>query len=330
MKQAFATPILARLARRAGVKVNIEPQFGYAGQVVLPDGRKKYFRGTNFDLNGLGASEIAKDKDYANFFLASMGYPVIKGRAFFSPDWARIIRNRRTIGAAHAYAKQLGFPVIVKPNSLSQGSGVAKVHNRAEFFQAVRAICKKDRVFLVQRVVSGRDYRVVVLDGKVMSAYERLPLQVVGDGKATIAKLLSRKQKQFRREGRDTVIKQMDFRISNHLRRQGLSRRSVPARGEVVTLLDNRNLSSGGDAVDVTGQIHPSFRRLCVRMTRDMGLRYSGVDLMVEGKLSEPINRFFVIEVNAAPGIDNYAHGGKKQRRIVDQMYLKVLRALAK
>ncbi|MBI3952824.1 MAG: cyanophycin synthetase [Candidatus Doudnabacteria bacterium] len=330
MKRAFATPILARLASLAGVKVKVEPHYGYAGQITLPDGRKRYFRGTNFDLNGLGASEIAKDKDYANFFLAEMGYPIIEGRAFFSPEWAQTIRSRLSLHAAYAYAKRLGFPVVVKPNSLSQGSGVAKVYNRKEFFQAARAICKKDRVFLVQRVALGRDYRVVVLDGEVISAYERLPLQVVGDGRSTISRLLRQKQEQFERSGRDTAIKQADFRITSHLKRQGMTRRSVPAKGQVVTLLDNRNLSSGGDAVDVTQKIHPTFRQLCVRLVSDMGLRYCGVDFMVEWSLEQPVGGYRVIEVNAAPGIDNYANVGAKQRRIVESMYLKILKALAK
>jgi D-alanine-D-alanine ligase-like ATP-grasp enzyme len=330
MKFAYATPILARLAHKAGVRVIVEQRYGYAGQVILPDGTKRYFRGTNFDLNGLGASEIAKDKDYASFFLSMMGYPVIEGKAFFSPVWARTIKNRLTIRAAYSYAKKLGFPVIIKPNSLSQGSGVAKVHNRREFLQAAKAICKKDRVFLVQRVVEGRDYRVVVLDGQVMSAYERLPLQVVGDGRATVAELLIRKQQQFKRQGRDTIINQGDFRISNHLKQVGLTKRSIPVKGQVITLLDNRNLSSGGDAADVTKRIHPSFRRLCVRLVRDMGLRYCGVDLMIDGKLTEPVGRYWVIEINAAPGIDNYAIAGRRQARLVEQMYLQVLKAFSK
>jgi len=46
MKNAFATPILQRLAHRAGVQVNVEPKYGYAGQVVLSNGVKRYFRGT--------------------------------------------------------------------------------------------------------------------------------------------------------------------------------------------------------------------------------------------------------------------------------------------
>jgi len=65
-----------------GITINIEPRYGYVGQIVLPDGRKRYFRGTNFDLNPLGASEIARDKAYAAYFMCLMGYPVVEGRQF--------------------------------------------------------------------------------------------------------------------------------------------------------------------------------------------------------------------------------------------------------
>lgn len=195
MKESYATPILHRLAKRAGVKVIMEPKYRYAGQIILPDGTKKYFLRTNFDLNPLGASEIAKDKSYASYFMELMGYPVIEGESFFSPEWAEHIKIPRGPEAGYKYAKKLGFPVIVKPNSLSQGIGVVKVYNKRDFMQAVEIICKKDRVFLVQREVFGHDYRVVVLDGEIMSAYERLPLSVIGDGKSTIDQLVAKNRK---------------------------------------------------------------------------------------------------------------------------------------
>jgi D-alanine-D-alanine ligase-like ATP-grasp enzyme len=331
MKPSFVTPILKRLADRAGVKINIEPRYGYAGQVITKSGAKRYFRGTALDINPLGASDIAKDKDYAAYFLTSMGYPVPEGQAFFSPDWAETIGRRRNgIDAGYAYARKLGFPVIVKPNSLSQGSGVTKVHTKREYYQAVRRICRKDRVFLVQRIITGRDYRVVVLDGKVISAYERLPLSVIGDGRTSVLGLLRAKQRQFQRDGRDTMIKTNDPRITAVLKRLGLTRQSIPTRGRMVTLLDNRNLSTGGDAVDVTRTMHPSFKKLCVKITRDMGLRFCGVDLMVEDTINRPVRSYTVLEINAAPGLDHYASAGSHQQQLVDGLYLKVLKALAK
>ncbi len=60
-----------------------------------------------------------------------------------------------------------------------------------------------------------------------------------------------------------------------------------------------------------------------------MGLRYCGVDLMIHGLATEKLGKYHVIEVNAAPGIDNYFAGGKKQQRIVEQLYLRVLKSMA-
>lgn len=330
MKNAFATPLLKKLAPKAGVKIDIEPTYRYAGQITLRNGTKRYFRGTCFDLNPLGASEIAKDKTYAAYFMKKMGYRVLEGQAFFSREWAKTIESRRTRNVAYRYAKKLGFPLIVKPNSLSQGAGVCLVRNHTEFMRAVKEIEKKDRVFLVQRVAPGRDYRIVVLDREIVSAYKRLPLTVTGDGRSTIRELLTAKQKMFKHTDRDTILKPNDFRIAWHLKHQGLRKTSILKNGVTITLLDNRNLSSGGDAADVTTALHPTFKTLALHLTRDMGLRYCGVDLMVEGDITKPLKKYRVIEINAAPGIDNYARSGVQQKELVEKMYLKVLKAMTK
>jgi D-alanine-D-alanine ligase-like ATP-grasp enzyme len=39
---------------------------------------------------------------------------------------------------------------------------------------------------------------------------------------------------------------------------------------------------------------------------------------------------YFIIEINAAPGLDHYVTTGAKQKKIVEDMYLKVLKALGK
>ncbi len=328
MKEPLVSRILARLAKRAGVKVNLEPEWKFAGQVVLPSGRKMYFRNTNLDLNPLGASEIARDKDYANYFMSKMGYPTVPGRVFFSDHWSKAISSKRNLSAAWRYARKLGLPVIVKPNSRSQGVGVSKVFTKREFYQAARFIFQKDNIMLVERALVGQDYRIVVLDKEVISAYERLPLTVIGNGRDTISKLLVSLQRKFIRTDRDTIIDHNDFRIKTKLRREHLRLNSVPTKGQKVVLLDNANLSAGGEALDVTERIHPGFRKFAVRLTRDMGLRYCGVDLMLSGEISKPPWKFWVLEVNAAPGLDHYATIGATQAKVVDGLYLKVLLAM--
>ncbi|MFH0854223.1 MAG: cyanophycin synthetase [bacterium] len=324
--------LLQKLAPQIGASVLLESEWGIAGQITFKSGKKSYFRYNALDLNPVGASDIAKDKDYANFFMKKLGYPIIPcSKTFFSNDWAKAIgANRRRLDDAYAYAKRLGFPVVVKPNSGSQGSGVAIVHNKREFYRAMRAIFKFDRVALAQRIVRGRDYRLVVLDNDLISAYERIPLNVAGDGKMSIKRLIEEKQRQFIAEKRGTCIKMDDPRIVEKLKRAGLTFDSVPSSEERIFLLDNANLSTGGDSVDVTAIVHPSFSDLAVRLTRDMNLRLCGVDIMVDECISAPpvAGKYWVLEINAAPGLDHYVKMGEAQEKIVEGLYFKILRSL--
>lgn len=330
-KESLLLPqLLKKIAPTIGAHVYIEPKWGVAGQITFRSGMKRYFHYNTLDLNPVGSADIAKDKDYANVFMKRMGYPSVPGKAFYSKEWCRQIGSKRDIHAAYRYARTLGFPVIVKPNEGSHGMGVFLVHNKREFMRALAFIFKENRVALVQRVVRGRDYRIVVLDNKVISAYERIPLSIVGDGTSSIKELLRKKQKRFRAGGRDTRIRLDDIRIAHKLGLQKLALRSVPERGKRIYLLDNANLSSGGDAIDVTKPIHPEFKRLAIKLTRDMGLRFSGVDLMVAGDIRKKPKKYWVLEINAAPGLDHYVKTGRPQQTVVENLYLKVLKSLAR
>ena len=327
--------LLKKLAPRIGARVLLEPEWKIAGQIQFKNGRKSYFRYNTLDLNPVGASDIAKDKDYANFFMRSMGYPTIRGKSFFSDEWCEAIGSKRNTHAAYRYAQTLGLPVIVKPNSGTQGTDVALVHTKKDFYRAMKQIFKHDRVALVQQYVQGRDYRIVVLDKEIISAYERIPLNVVGDGRLSIRQLLAKKSRAFASSSRDTRINMKDPRIAAKLKYQGRSFKYqgrsltyVPRRGEQLFLLDNANLSSGGDAVDVTDNVHPAFKKIAVKLTKDMGLRLCGVDLMIGGNIAERPERYWILEINAAPGLDHYVKTGKAQEKIVENLYLKVLKSL--
>ena len=278
--------LLQRIALKIDARVHLEEEWGVAGQIEFKNGKKSYFRYTTLDVNPMGASAIARDKGYAKYFMSRLGYPVVEGQTFFSPRWNKAIDGKRSILEACAYAQSLGYPVIVKPNSGSKGNGVAKVYNEDELRGQLKAIFRDDNVALVERPVPGKDYRIVVLDGRVISAYERMPLKVVGDGQRTIKELLRAKQDLFIHDERDTVLKMDDPRMKHKLARVGMNMRSVPDVGAEVFLLDNANLSSGGDSRDVTHEMHESYASLAIAVTRDMGLRMCGVDLMIHGDIT--------------------------------------------
>ena len=130
------------------------------------------------------------------------------------------------------------------------------------------------------------------------------------------------------RAKRDTQIALDDPRIKEKLARSGYTFESVIPKGERVFLLDNANLSLGGESIDVTNVVHPAFREIAVSLTQDMGLRLCGVDLMIQGDIAMEPKKYWVLEINAAPGLDHYARGGKEQQKIVEELYTKVLKSL--
>ena len=328
--RSFVGMLFKKLALEIGARVTLEPTWKTVGQIEFKDGRKRYFRYSSVDLNTLGASEISKDKDYAAFFMRKMGYPAVRGRAFYSDTWCKIIGSKQNTKAAVVYAKNKGFPLFVKPNDGSQGNSVAKVHSEKDLRVALKRIFKSTDIALVQAVLVGRDYRIVVLDGKIISAYERIALSVVGDGHLNIRQLLRQKQNEFDMSGRDTKIKFSDPRIVSKLKSQGLALHYKPRNGERVYLLDNANLSTGGDAVDVTNSLHSDFKKIAAKIAYDMNLRMCGVDMMISGDITSAPRKYAILETNAAPGLDHYVKSGPAQKKIVEDLYRAVLKAMSR
>lgn len=127
---------------------------------------------------------------------------------------------------------------------------------------------------------------------------------------------------------RDTLLEADDFRLKLTLKQHKRRSEDILKAGEVLELIPNANLCSGGTSIDFTDRIHPDFVKLCAKITADMGLRYSGIDLMVDGRIDEKPDNYVVVEVNSAPGLDNFAASGSKQEQIVENLYLQVLESI--
>src|SRR5438045_1801345 len=131
--RSYFSELIANVGLSLGFEVQLEPHYQQAGLVIFPQGGRSYFRGAHFDINGLGAAEIATDKDYTAFFLRQK-FPVPEGSTFFDSEVCRLLGTTdRDIDAGYRYANRLGMPVVVKPNSKSQGLCVAKVFSKDDF-----------------------------------------------------------------------------------------------------------------------------------------------------------------------------------------------------
>jgi cyanophycin synthetase len=159
---------------------------------------------------------------------------------------------------------------------------------------------------IVEKFITGFDFRVLVINYKFVCAALRTPASVTGDGKRTIQELIDEVNKDPRRGyGHEKVLTQItvDNFTWKMLNDKGYSLETVPPPGELVLLKPTANLSTGGTSTDVTDEVHPANIFMCERIARIIGLDICGIDIMAPD-LTSPVseNGGAVLEVNAAPG----------------------------
>ena len=254
----------------------------------------RYVQAASTDRTSMIAVELAQDKDETKERLRRNGIPVPTGVLVRSLEEAI-----EALGA-------LTTPVAVKPLTGHQGQGVSlEVSTPEEMKVAFEGASEFSPTVLVEEMFTGRNYRVVVIGGKMVAASERFPCTVLGDGVSSIRQLIEiENQNPLRGVGHErplTKIK-VDADVRTHLAHGGMSLDTVPKADERVTLSNRTNLSVGATARDVTDDVHPTTARLCERVARLIGLDVCGVDLVIDD-ISMPITSGGVIEVNASPGL---------------------------
>lgn len=280
---------------------------GHAGCVEDRRGKRWFFKGTRFDINSLGSAEIANDKAYSLRFLEQAGVRVPESLLVFAPD---VRAGRQLPAAVLQFVEDQGFPLFLKPNIGQEGQDVLCIHDFAELRDMLHRLSDTHPQILVQPEISGRDLRVIILDGEVLCAIERRAAQVMGDGRRSIAALI----------GAHPRIAPSDGRINAALARQGFTRDSIPGAGDRVALLPVTNLSAGGTADIVTGQLAPGVLEAARKAAAVLGLRYAGVDMILTGSAPHAAEAV-ILEVNAAPGLSNLYRQGFSEAACVRAVY---------
>jgi cyanophycin synthetase len=269
-------------------------QYGYG---------KKQVRGsaTTFDCDSHLDSDFTTRKDDCKAFLGNLGFPVPKGDVVVSRKQALSV------------AEKIGYPVAVKPVAGHKGIGVtAEVQNAEElefaFERAVDAIPEKQGIeVIVEKSISGVDFRLLCVNGRFVAATERRPACVVGDGYSTIAQLIERENRKPERTDSATSPLgkiQSDESMERYLHEQGLSTDSVVEKDRTVYLRKVANLSAGGLSIDATRTVHPDNIILAQDIAQHFKLTCLGIDVIAQSLAkSWKSGNFGIIEINAAPGI---------------------------
>jgi len=259
---------------------------------------QKRIQATLSDFSGILAVELACDKEGTKKILRDAGIPVPQGTVIHYLDELE-----------EAIADVGGYPIVIKPLDGNHGRGITiDINSWTEAEAAYDAASKasKTRSVIVERYYTGRDHRVLVVNGKVIAVAERVPAHVVGDGKSTIAELIEKTNSDPNRgEGHNNVLTNIELDRTSWqlLEKRGYTLETVLPLGEICYLRATANLSTGGIAVDRTDEVHPENVWLFSRVAKTIGLDIAGIDV-VTADISQPLRDVngVVVEVNAAPG----------------------------
>ncbi|SES38965.1 cyanophycin synthetase [Pedococcus cremeus] len=249
------------------------------------------------------AVDIAGDKDMTTRLLASAGLPVPKQETVRSAD------------AAAAAARRIGFPVVVKPLDGNHGRGVCLDLQSDEevrsSFEVARSESRRGHV-IVESFVAGRDYRCLIVGGRMQAIAERVPAHVVGDGTHTVSELVEITNADPRRGvGHEKVLTRIkvDDAATALVKDQGWEMDDVPPEGQMVKLALTGNMSTGGISVDRTFEAHPDNVEIAEEAARMIGLDVAGIDFICPD-IASPVRETggAICEVNAAPGFRMHTH----------------------
>lgn len=239
--------------------------------------------------------DLAGDKEDTKYLLERAEVPVPRGE---------IIRKESSLEETCSYVR---FPLVIKPINGNHGRGITvDIQNYEDALVAFKHAQKVSSSVIVEKYITGVDYRLLVINHTLVAAALRTPAHVVGNGKSNIQQLVDEVNSDERRGyGHEKVLTQITLNelTLTLIRGKGYTLDTILKKDEELILKDTANLSTGGTSTDVTDLVHPSNVAMAERISRIIDLDICGIDIMTSD-ISLPLNETdgAVLEVNAGPG----------------------------
>ena len=302
-----STAAIASAARRRGIPARRVSELSL---LRLGHGRHRQLvcAALTSQSSAVGVDIAADNRLAKQMLLGGRGHPGRAGRCRFQ-------RGRCRGGAGRA----LGPPVVVKPLGGSHGSNLTiGVRSAAGAVQAYRKAAARNDAVLVEALVPGSDFRVLVVDGQIAAAAHLRPASVTGDGKHTIGQLIAIANTDPRRgpgHSRELTLIGLDADALAHLDSLGMDDHLWCSRPGRHAAAERQLLSTGGTSKDVTELVHPEVasggcppagrRTVRPRHLRGIDLRLTDISSapLQEPAGHGPAQACAVLELNACPGL---------------------------
>ena len=221
--------------------------------------------------------------------------------------------------------------IVIKPKSTNFGIGISIFEegvSELEYYRALKEAFSHDKEVIVEEFVSGKEYRFLVIENEVIGILHRVPANVIGDGVHSITELIELKNKnplrgyKYRRPLEKIQLDEIAIRF---LYEQGYTPDTILPMNVQVFLRENSNISTGGDSIDMTDDIHDYFKKIACEATKAIGAKICGVDMMIED-FQNPASAYSIIELNFNPAIHIHTYPFIGQKR---EAALAILKALS-
>ncbi len=231
--------------------------------------------------------------------------------------------------AVDDFYKYCGTKTVVKPNSTNFGLGITilpKEFTLADYENALKFAFGEDDSILIEEFIEGKEYRIFVLDNKVVGILHRVPANVLGDGKHTIRALVEEKNKDvLRGTGYKKPLQKINLGEAEEtfLAGQDLNFDYIPKKNETIYLRENSNISTGGDSIDFTDDILDEYKQIAIDSAKAADATICGVDMMIKDIQELPNDtNHGIIEINFNPAIHIHCYPYKGKNRKLGEKIL--------
>lgn len=278
-------------------------------------GRWHLIQGFILPVNLGSSTAVTRDKSATSDLLKKSRIPQVRHRLFLNPTLGDWTPKGGSWPMIHAYVAKHKFDVVCKPKDGSAGRGIQRASNGREVEQAVAEIFKtgRDVVICAFKPITN-EFRVLVYKGRVELILRKILPTVTGDGKQTLAELISSylsKLSKVNPEHRLQLVKLIPPDL--------LYSQKIPEKGEEIPLHWKHNgpgalteIIGGEKFHELTGNkgsdhdnpLLGKLMDLAAKTVHVLNIRFASVDI-VELPDDPKGKTLRVLEVNSATWLDS-------------------------
>ncbi len=218
--------------------------------------------------------------------------------------------------AARFMETKTGFFVVKPAIGTSAGMGVTThIKSVSECRNAaVLASLYNDRI-IIERLIPGESYRILVLNDKVIHASRRSGLRVRGDGKSSIWQLIRDQNDRCRNVKKDAYLRLLnkDLDLKATLEAQRLTSESILDAGRDTLVKSSAYPFARTDEVrtvyteNVTNLLCDDIRNKAVQAAKCLNSQFAGVDIItLNPAVSLEQGGGVINEINTTPGMQHH------------------------